>query len=139
MADNLLKVDIITPQSVVFSGEAISVNVPGSLSPFEVLINHAAIVSSLESGVIKIKLKDNSPIFFASGTGFIEVNKNVVSILVETAVNALEIDKDKVLSAIDNFKTEITKTTNNAEKIIIASKLSVEQAKLKAATVVRRN
>lgn len=139
MADILLKVDIITPQSVVFSGEAVSVNVPGSLSPFEVLINHAAIVSSLDSGVIKIRLKDNSLIYFASGTGFIEVNKNVVSILVETAVNALEIDKDKVLTAIDNFKSEITKTTNNTEKIIIASKLSVEQAKLKAATMLRRN
>jgi F-type H+-transporting ATPase subunit epsilon len=139
MADILLKVDIITPQSVVFSGEAISVNVPGSLSPFEVLINHAPIVSSLDSGVIKIKLKDNSLIYFASGTGFIEVNKNIVSILVETAVNALEIDKDKVLAAIDKIKSELTQTSNNNEQILIASKLSVEQAKLKAATIIRRN
>jgi F-type H+-transporting ATPase subunit epsilon len=139
MTDKYLKIDIITPQSVVYSDYAISVNVPGSQSPFEVLINHAAIVSSLDSGVIKIKCSDSSTIYFAVGTGFIEVKKNEVAILVETAVKSLDIDKSQVLLAIDTLKAEIASTSGNSEKLILATKLSYEQAKLKATTLDRRN
>lgn len=138
MADNLLKVEIITPQSVVFTGDAESVNVPGSLSPFEVLINHAPIVSSLDSGIIKIKSKDNT-LFFATGTGFVEVKQNVVAVLVENAVISTDIDKDKVLSAIDELKSSLSKSGSNAEKLLISGKLAYEQAKLKASTLKNRN
>ena len=55
MADNkLLQVEIVTPQRVIFSGTAQSVTVPGSKSPFQVLFNHAPIVSSLDCGLTKL-------------------------------------------------------------------------------------
>lgn len=139
MAENYLKVDIITPQSVVYSDEAFSINVPGSLSPFEVLINHAPIVSALESGIIKIKGKDNSTKYFAAGSGFIEVKNNVVSILVESSVFASAIDKNQVLADIEAIKTDLSATKSQAEKLILASKLAYEQAKLKAASLANRN
>ncbi len=139
MAENYLKVDIITPQSVVYSDYAVSVNVPGSQAPFEVLINHAPIVSSLDSGVIKIKGSDNLTIYFAIGTGFIEVKQNVVSILVETAIKSLDIDKSQVLAFINAIKSEIKFATSNNEKLLLTTKLSYEQAKLKATTLDRRN
>lgn len=139
MAENYLKVDIITPQSVAYSDYATSVNVPGSQSPFEVLINHAPIVSSLDSGVIKIKGSDNLTIYFAIGTGFIEVKQNVVSILVETAIKSKDIEKSQIVTSIETIKSEIKSASSKSEKLLLATKLSYEQAKLKAATLDRHN
>ncbi|MDX9790873.1 MAG: ATP synthase F1 subunit epsilon [Candidatus Kapaibacterium sp.] len=135
MADKILKVDIITPQSVVFSGDAVSVNVPGSLSPFEILINHAPIVSSLDCGIIKIKNNTNQSTYFATGTGFVEVNRNVVSVLVESAASSADIDRKQSAENIEKFKSELALASNNGDKLAITAKLNFEQAKLKAASL----
>ena len=47
-----MTVDIISPDSVIYSGEATLVSLPGSKGAFEILQNHAAIISSLEKGRI---------------------------------------------------------------------------------------
>lgn len=47
-------ITVLTPDREIFNGEIVSVNVPGTQGAFQVLQNHAPIVSSLEAGVIKI-------------------------------------------------------------------------------------
>jgi len=83
--DKLMNVDIVTPQKTIFSGQAVSVSVPGGQSPFQILYNHAPIVSTLEKGVVKIVDAANKTTLFTTTDGFIEVRKNNISILVETA------------------------------------------------------
>ena len=53
MAENI-KVNIVSPSGEVFSGEAISVQVPGSLGQMTILPKHAAILSSLSKGTIRV-------------------------------------------------------------------------------------
>lgn len=132
MADNkLLDVEILTPQKVIYSGKAISVSVPGSLSPFQVLYNHAPIVSSLDFGIVKIVNEDNSKIFFAIQEGFTEVRSNRVSILVDSALNAEMIDINsaneelkKALDDLSEVKTSIEK--NELKKKIIQTKILIK-------------
>lgn len=81
----LLELDIITPEQILFEGKAQSVTVPGTKSPFQVLFNHAPIVSSLENGQIKIVDDNNKTILFKTTQGFIEVKSNKVNILVDSA------------------------------------------------------
>ncbi len=81
----LLKVDIITPQKTIFSGLAHSVTVPGAQSPFQVLFNHAPIVSTLTTGKVKVETADDKTLLFSTTGGLVEVRKNNISILVETA------------------------------------------------------
>ena len=50
-----MKVEIITPESRVFSGEAAAVSLPGSDGVFQVLNNHSPIISSLKEGLVKIE------------------------------------------------------------------------------------
>jgi F-type H+-transporting ATPase subunit epsilon len=83
--DKLLDVEIVTPQRVVYSDKAQSVSVPGSQSPFQILYNHAPIVSTLDGGRIKIVNAAGEELIFATTPGFVEVRNNKVSILVETA------------------------------------------------------
>lgn len=79
-----LALEIITPDSVAYKGEADIVTLPGSKSPFQVLKNHAPVVTALENGKLKIKDGSNETIFNTTN-GFAEVNNNVISVLVESA------------------------------------------------------
>ena len=76
-----MKVEIISPDSVVYSGEASLVSLPGAKGAFEILQNHAAIISSLSQGKIKLQTKDGDKFFDIIG-GMVECNKNKVNILV---------------------------------------------------------
>ena len=48
----MLKLKIVSPERVVFSGEVERVTVPGTAGEFEMLVNHAPIISSLEHGAV---------------------------------------------------------------------------------------
>lgn len=77
-----LQLKIVTPECIEYQGEIIRVVVPGTLGEFEVLENHAPIISSLERGKIVYENKDGQHTLQVNG-GFIEVQKNLVSICVE--------------------------------------------------------
>ena len=51
--------EIVSPEATLFTGEVDSVIVPGSAGSFQMLNNHASIVSSLKEGVVKISGKIN--------------------------------------------------------------------------------
>lgn len=128
MADKKLKVDIITPNQILYSGEADLVNVPGVLSPFEVLYNHAPIVSGLEKGIIKITDKKDGTKRFVSSAGFIEVLNNNVSILVEKALDETHLKIDDLNKNIENFRLKLSKLEEgDADIVAIKSEIEFEE------------
>ncbi len=79
----MLTLRIISPEKVVFDGEVIQVIVPGTMGEFEILVNHAPIISSLEIGTITYKDKMGKEQSLQIQGGFVEVQKNIVSACVE--------------------------------------------------------
>mgnify|MGYP002777432755 CR=1 FL=1 len=77
--------EIITPDAKVFEGEVEAVKVPGTKGEFEVLNNHAAIVSALGKGEVRVTEKGGRQ-FFTIDSGIIEVLKNKVVILAESII-----------------------------------------------------
>jgi F-type H+-transporting ATPase subunit epsilon len=88
--------EIVTPEATIFKGEVNSVSVPGVNGDFEMLNNHAAVVSILKKGFVKIngelELDDsNKTLFeqkekgywFAIDSGAIEMNANKIIILAD--------------------------------------------------------
>jgi F-type H+-transporting ATPase subunit epsilon len=73
-------VEVITPDSILFSGEAISVKLPGSKGSFEALANHAPLVSSLAKGNIVVKTQEGDQSFEIEG-GIVEILNNKVIVL----------------------------------------------------------
>ncbi len=73
---------ILTPEKEIFNGEVTSVKVPGMMGQFEILNNHAPIVSSLSEGEIRIKETSGSSKRYSIEQGFVEVINNEVSLLV---------------------------------------------------------
>lgn len=78
-----MNITVLTPDEKVFQGEATSVTVPGTDGQFQVLNNHAPIVSSLAEGKVKIVKGGGEDMIFTIQKGFIEVLNNEVSLLVQ--------------------------------------------------------
>jgi F-type H+-transporting ATPase subunit epsilon len=77
-----MKLEIITPEQIYFSGEVTSVTLPGKNGSFTVWENHAPIISSLGMGKISYR-SNNLDVDLNIDGGFAEVNKNVVSVCLE--------------------------------------------------------
>jgi F-type H+-transporting ATPase subunit epsilon len=77
----MMHLDILTPDKALFSGEVTSVVLPGSKGQFEVLKNHAAIVSSLDKGTVKVKTVDGNTESFEVSGGVVEVLDNKITVL----------------------------------------------------------
>ncbi|GAB3564244.1 hypothetical protein GCM10027578_09370 [Spirosoma luteolum] len=80
-----MTLDIITPDRKVFSGEATAVTFPGSEGQFQVLNNHAPLVSTLARGPIVIQSATGQQTFTVDG-GVVEVLQNNVLVLAEAVI-----------------------------------------------------
>lgn len=80
--DMSLKLKIVSPEKVEFDDYVDCVKVPGVMGNFEILDNHAPIISVLQKGIVEYTTKDGKEQLNVSG-GFVEVQKNEVSLCVE--------------------------------------------------------
>jgi F-type H+-transporting ATPase subunit epsilon len=78
-----MKIQIITPDKELYSGEAELAQFPGLDGSFEVMNNHAPMVSALKGGNIRLKFEDKSEESFAIKGGVLEVLNNNMLVLAE--------------------------------------------------------
>ena len=86
MANNL-NVNIVSPSGEVFSGEAKSVQVPGSLGQMTILPSPAAILSTLNKGKISVTNEIDKVTDFEIDSGFIENSNDTLTIIIEKLAN----------------------------------------------------
>lgn len=85
-----MTLEIITPDKIVYSGQVSLVQVPGTSGSFEILNNHAPIISTLEKGQIRVvEQESQKEHLFSIEKGFVELNNNKIVVLLESA-GALE-------------------------------------------------
>jgi len=89
--------EIVSPEATLFSGEVTSVSVPGVNGSFEMLNNHAPIVSLLKEGVVKIT--GNIELDEAVKDKFTKGDKNTT--LLEIASGTIEMKDNKVIVLAD--------------------------------------
>lgn len=78
----MLKLKIVSPERIEFEGETSDVKVPGTMGNFEILDNHAPIISSLQKGIVEYTTAEGVHQLPITG-GFVSVLKNEVSLCVE--------------------------------------------------------
>ena len=83
--NRVMLLEIIAPDQKLYSGEVDLVQVPGSKGSFEILRNHAPIISTLEQGQIRIVDQKGGTILFDVDGGVIEAKNNKIIVLAETA------------------------------------------------------
>mgnify|MGYP005841931779 CR=1 FL=1 len=126
-----LFLDIVTPSKSVFKGTVKSITVPGSKGRFQVLINHAPIISTFEIGMIKIDLPDGTSDYYSTGGGTIEVLNNNITVLADSIELVSEIDVDRALKAKQRAEERLTK--RNIDKDI-----DVQRAEAALARAINR-
>ena len=102
-----LKLEIITPTKVAFVGNVKSLTVPGSLGSFQVLFNHAPLISTFEVGRIKLENEHAETNEFATGGGTIEVKDNVILVLADSLESKEEIDITRAQGALQRAKSRL--------------------------------
>lgn len=76
-----MKIQIITPEKELYQGDILSVKLPGTDGEFEILNNHAAIISTLTKGEIKVKIDNENNETFKINGGVIEMQNNNIIVL----------------------------------------------------------
>ena len=78
-----MHLEIISPEKTLFSEDITTITLPGAVGYFELLNNHAPIVSTLVRGKIRVKSSAGEISFFDIESGVAEAHGNKVSVLVE--------------------------------------------------------
>lgn len=79
--------EILTPDKKIYEGEVTSVTVPGTDGSFEILNNHAPIISTLEDGKVSVRSAGKSEERFLIKGGVVEVNDNHIIVLAEGIID----------------------------------------------------
>lgn len=122
---------LLTPEGSRFDGQVESVRVPGSNGDFQMLHNHAPIVSSLGIGKISIKQEGEKVINFAVSGGFVEMSDNQLTILAEKAEKSTDINRDEALKLRDDIKEKLNSLDYRNEKA--ETELAIAENRLKIA------
>ncbi|MDY0082814.1 MAG: F0F1 ATP synthase subunit epsilon [Ignavibacteriaceae bacterium] len=108
-----LNLEIITPSKSAFNGEIKAITVPGTKGRFQILKNHAPIISTIEIGMVKVDLKDGSSDYYAISGGTIEVLNNKVLVLADSIEKVPEIDEERALNAKQRAEERLAVKNSN--------------------------
>lgn len=140
MSQPTIKFEIVTPERVVLSQEILQITVPTTSGEITVLPGHISLVSVLRPGVIEVKRADGVVEIMAVSGGFLEVMKDKIVILADTAERAEELDEARIQAA----QARAEETKKNAAAIddvqfaAVAAKLEKELARSRAVSKWRR-
>ena len=105
---------IITPEKMVYDGEADLVVARIADGDVGVMVDHAPLVSAAEVGDVRIREGEELHVF-ATSDGFFKMSENLVQILVEEAVEAGEIDVDAAGNQVEEAERELSEVSEADE------------------------
>ena len=135
MADKkTIKFEIVTPERTVFSQEIIQVIVPTQEGEITVLPEHIPLVSILKPGVLEIKTANQEVEIISVSDGFIEVLRDKVVVLADTAERAQELDESRIEEARKRAEEAKIEALNSTDYDLsaVAARLEVEIARDRA-------
>ena len=115
----LMKLEIVTPNGVIFDDEVKQVTIPGSEGEFGVLAGHAAVVSLLDAGVMVIERADGKEVSVAINGGYVKVEEEKTLCMVDGAV-ALSGEDSNLAKALDEAKALLEKAQTSSTNIAFA-------------------
>jgi F-type H+-transporting ATPase subunit epsilon len=126
MAEKAFKLEIVTPRKVIFNGDVLSFSAPGTMGGFQVLYNHAPLLAEIGIGEVKLQDASGSEVRFATSGGFVDVKKNHVVMLAETAEHSTEIDEARAEASRDRAMKRLAE--RKAEHDLSRAQASLQRA-----------
>jgi F-type H+-transporting ATPase subunit epsilon len=132
-----MHVEIVTAERELYNGEADELIAPGTEGMLGILPRHAALLTTLKAGELRIKLGGAEEPLFVSG-GFLEVSNNQATVLADTAEHAEEIDQARAEEARRRAQERLAQTTSNTERAELQAAMERAMERLKISEIVRR-
>jgi F-type H+-transporting ATPase subunit epsilon len=129
------KVEIVTPEKILFSEEVESLVVPAERGYLGVLAGHAPLLCALRAGEIRM-IQDGNERWFATSGGFMEVAGNKASLLVESAEPVEEIDLARAEESLRRARERLASADKHVDRE--RAQASLERARNRVQTASNR-
>lgn len=129
---SLVKLDIVTPEEVVYSEDIELLIAPAIDGEIGILPKHIPLVTGLDTGILRIK-KDGEEIKVPISDGFMEVKPDLINVVVRTAELPHEIDVDRAQRALERAEKRVNEKNQKTDQARAKAALDRALARLKAA------
>jgi len=134
-----IRCDIVSAEEEIFHGEAQLVVATGEEGELGIAPRHAALITRLKPGQVRVHLPNGEEQFFYVSGGILEVQPNVVTVLADTALRAKDLDEAAARKAKDEAERMLANRTDALEVAQAQVQLSQAVAQLQALERLRRN
>jgi F-type H+-transporting ATPase subunit epsilon len=134
----LLKVDVVSTEQAIFSGEARFVAVPGTSGELGVLPGHTPLLTAVRPGTVRIETDDGADTFLYIAGGFVEIQPDRVTILADTAMRAENLDEARAQRAREEAKALLETQASNIDYAKAQAELTEAVAQLQAIRRLRK-
>ena len=128
------KLKIMTPDGILFDGEATSITATTDEGEVQILAHHADYLATLGTGRAKIILPDCSERTAAASGGFLCVTKGNVSLATTTFEFKEDIDLQRAIKAEENARKRLSSATDERDEKIARAKLNRALSRIRIAS-----
>lgn len=130
------RLEVVSAESLIFSGSVQKIQVSGSEGELGIFPNHAPLLTSIKPGLLRIVKQDGEEELVYLSGGILEVQPKVVLILADTAIRGTDLDEARVLEA--KKKAEDTMNRGNVDYADASANLAKEIAKLRVIEMIKK-
>ena len=134
-----LRVDIVSAEAEIFSGEATMLVATGELGELGITPRHAPLITRLKPGHVDVVLAAGERQQFYISGGILEVQPQVVTVLTDTAIRAADLDEAAAQRAKKEAEDALANRTDALEVSEAQAKLAEAMAQLQALERLRKN
>ena len=134
MLSRSFHLEIRTPQQLIYEGDVTSITAPGVEGNFQILAGHIPFLTALDVGEIRIREASDVPLFMATSGGVFEVLRTGVTVLIETAEWASEIDVERAESALERAQAQLAANAPDLNRPRAEAALARAQNRIKVAS-----
>ncbi len=127
---------VVSVERSLFEGDVDFIVANGADGELGILPRHAALMTSLKPGTLKITQRDKETLIFVGG-GFLEVLPDRVTVLADTAERAEEISIERAEAARKHAQEKLAGTLSTAEEVEFQQALAMAEARLRLARARR--
>ena len=136
---NTIRVDVVSVEESVFSGEARFVALPGESGELGILPRHTPLITRIKAGSVRIEKADGSEEFILVAGGILEVQPDRVTVLSDTAIRGKDLDEEKANEARMAAQEAVKNANSDIDLAKATSELAVMAAQLSALRKYRGN
>ena len=138
MATHTIRVEIVSAEGEIFSGDATMVFAPGSQGDLGIAPRHAPLLTLLKAGEVRVQTAEGAEQVFYVGGGALEIQPTLVTVLADTALRARDIDEAAALAAKQRAEEALKDRASAIDQAEALAELARVAAQLKILERLRK-